>query len=784
MTAPDSKQQHFHNPTGSVDNRGTQHNVAGKIEGNQIDRVETLNQNQDGIQQTIADSPHSTVQAFQGDNNRVAGRDYIDVKGDFYQAPPPLPTGIPHNLPLLNATVFVGRDDELTQLHQQLEANECVAITAIAGMGGIGKSELALRYAYLQAERYPAGLCWFRARGEEIGSQITLLAQTRLNLNLPEGLDLAGQVAYCWSRWPQGNALIVVDDVTDYEAIAPYLPSDRRFKLLLTSRLKLGPSFHVLNLEVLQPEPALDLLRSLAGAERIEAELEAAKALCNWLGYLPLGLELVGRYLQSKPDLSLKQLQQRLEAQQLAARALCKTDPGMTAQLGVAAAFELSWQELSPDAQKLGCLLALFAAAPIPWALVEQAVQHLPKPTPDNETLEDWRDEELIYRHLLQRQGQGSYQLHPLLRQFFASKGEALPQQAAQIQAVCRTLVVVARTIPQTPTLSQIAEVEPCLPHLEEVARQWHSTLSDEDWDWPFIGLGRFWEGQGLYAQAEPWYQQCLEVARQRFGNASNKTATSLNNLALLYRSQGRYEDAEPLYGESLEIRRRVLGDDHPDTAISAGNLAGIYEAQGLYAQAEPLCIEALQTHRKALGNDHPHTATSLNNLAALYYAQGRYGDAKPFYGESLEIRRRVLGDDHPDTATSLNNLAALYQSQGCYGGAEPLYGESLEIRRRVLGDDHLDTATSLNNLATLYESQGRYGDAEPLLTEALAIFERMLGTQHPTTVTIRNNLQQLRRPRSLASRLLMVGFALLLLPLLLPVLLVRFLWKRLRGRK
>ncbi|OUL34866.1 tetratricopeptide repeat protein, partial [Nostoc sp. 106C] len=198
--------------------------------------------------------------------------------------------------------------------------------------------------------------------------------------------------------------------------------------------------------------------------------------------------------------------------------------------------------------------------------------------------------------------------------------------------------------------------------------------------------------------------------------------ATSLNNLAYLYKSQGRYSEAEPLYLQALSLRRRLLGEEHPDVATSLNNLAVLYESQGRYSEAEPLYLQALELTRRLLGEQHPLVATSLNNLAGLYESQGRYSEAEPLYLQALSLSQRLLGEEHPDVATSLNNLALLYCSQGRYSEAEPLYLQALSLSRRLLGEKHPDVAQSLNNLAGLYDSQGRYSEAEPLYLQALSL--------------------------------------------------------------
>ncbi len=638
---------------------------------------------------------------------------------------------------------FVGREEELQNLHQLLQDNKQVAIAAIAGMGGVGKTELALQYSIQHRETYNGGLCWLLAKTGDMGIQVVQFARTQLDLKPPEDFDLLAQVQYCWRRWREGDVLLVLDDVSDYEEVKSYLQSlPSRFKVLMTTRQNLG-RIPQLSLDVLKPEAALELLKSLLKETpgRIEKELALANQLCEWLGYLPLGVELVGRYLARKQDLSLAEILRRLKNKRLDERSLSKSklEADMTAQRGVLAAFELSWQELEDSDKQLGFLLSLFAAAPIPWKLVEQSL-----PEEDGEDLEEIRDDKLLNLHLLQRKGEGIYQLHPLLREFFQYKLTGLDKGEELKRSLCRIMVAVAQDIPYSPTLQQINDVIPAIPHLAEVANNLIQYIDDEDLPWVFVGNARFYNGQGLYNQALPWYEQCLEVTKKRLGEEHRIVAESLNNLALLYNSQGRYSEAEPLYIQALALSRKLLGEEHPDVAVSLNNLALLYDSQGRYSEAEPLYIQALALRRKLLGEEHPDVAVSLNNLAALYDSQGRYSEAEPFLMQALALRRKLLGEEHPDVAVSLNNLAYLYDSQGKYSEAEPLYIQALALRRKLLGEEHPDVAQSLNNLAALYDSQGRYSEAEPFLMQALALRRKLLGEEHPDVAQGLNNLAAL----------------------------------------
>ena len=675
------------------------------------------------------------VQTGERNNNFYGGEHH------HYPPTPDEIVGVPQNLPLSGTAKFVGRDGMLDQVRKELAAQQRLAITAIQGMGGIGKTELALQYALKFYEDYQGGVCWLRAR-QEIATQIVDFGRSRLNLRIPDSIeDINLQVAWCWQHWPQGRVLLVLDDVVEYERAKAWLPNEQRFQILLTTRETLGAGVARLELEVLTDEASMELLASLIGEQRLAEEKSIAQDLCRWVGNLPLGLELVGRYLARKLDLTLAEMLERLKKKRLESPALQESKPEMTAQLGVQDAFELSWAELSADAKRLAGLLGLFAVAPISWEWLTACW-----PGPGSETLEELRDDQLLSLHLVQRVGRGIYQLHPLVREFFAARQQLRSDAKDQQQSFAEAMVAIAQTLPQTVTLADRARVTVAVPHLEEVAARWSAGLEDDDKTWCCVGLARFYQSLSLWVEAERCAKQGLTISQSELGERHPSTASSLNNLASLYLSQGRYGEAEPLYVEALEISQSELGERHPDTARSLNNLAALYRSQGRYGEAEPLYVEALEIYKSELGERHPDTANSLNNLALLYESQGHYGEAEPLYVEALEIRKSELGERHPDTASSLNNLAALYCSQGRYGEAEPLYVEALEISQSELGERHPDTAGSLFNLAALYYQTERYPQALTAIEQALQIYIPALGADHPNTQAANSWLQVIQQ--------------------------------------
>jgi tetratricopeptide (TPR) repeat protein len=660
----------------------------------------------------------------------------------------------PNNIPYRGVRNFVGRGQELETLHQELQKTN-VAVSAVAGMGGVGKTELAIRYARQHEANYPGGICWLNGRDSNLAAQIVLFAQNKMSLEVPQKrgespLNLNQQVEWCWQNWQpvDGIVLVVLDDVTDLRSCRGVLPTASRFRVLMTTRLRgLDTNFVPLPLDVLSPDAALELLTALVGERRVMTSpptpllggegsktlsphfprregglagalvrrlgLSDAHQLCEWLGYLPLGLELVGRYLIQDPDLSLAEMLQRLKATPgLQDEAIDPDEEQLqerfsTAQRGVRAAFELSWQELEPLTQRVAEYLSLYAPTVFVWEWIASATELFNCSKSEINTAK----KQLYKRHLIERveEREGGYKIHPLIREFLQAKLEASEQKDEFRQAFAETFVEVAKKIPQSPTVEFIESVKEAIPHLAEVAQTLmlaqkleDVVLKEKDLTWSFNGLGKFYKGQGLYALAEPWFQQCLELSQHLLGENHPHVATSLNNLAELYYSQGRYEQAEPLFCQALELRQHLLGENHPSVAFSLNNLALLYYSQGRYEQAEPLFCQALELSKHLLGENHPSVAFSLNNLALLYYSQGRYEQAEPLFCQALELSKHLLGENHPYVATSLNNLALLYYSQGRYEQAEPLYLQALELSERVLGVNHPNSITIRENLELL----------------------------------------------------------------------------------
>ncbi|MEH1944321.1 MAG: tetratricopeptide repeat protein [Nostoc sp.] len=490
-------------------------------------------------------------------------------------------------------------------------------------------------------------------------------------------------------------------------------------------------------LDVLKPLAAMKFLKLLVVRERLQKEPWVARRICKFLGYLPLALELVGQYLDKIPDLSLETLLKQLEKKRVEHEPVVNANSLMPYEYGVTEAFELSWEQLDENAQNFGCLLSLCALADIPLSV--ETREDYKKQQLDKKAIAD-----LLELHLLQQKNKGIYRLNPLIRQLFQMKLEKSSEADEAKTKFAAMMLEVAKLIPQQPNPEEILNLTPHIPHITEVATHLSQYLGDENLIALFTKLAWFYQGQGLYQQAEPWLQKCVELTQNRLGLEHTDVAASLNNLALLYESTGRYSEAEPLLKQALELKKRLLGSNHLDVATSLNNLAGLYKSTGRYSEAKALYKQALELRKRLLGGNHLDVATSLNNLALLYESTGRYSEAEPLFQQALKLRQRLLGEEHTDVATSLSYLALLYESTGRYNKAEPLYHQALKLWKRLVGEEHPHVATSLNNLAALYCYTGRYSEAEPLLKQALELRKRLLGGEHTDVATSLNNLAQL----------------------------------------
>jgi tetratricopeptide (TPR) repeat protein len=660
------------------------------------------------------------------------------------------------NIPIRVPEHFLGRDDALASIDGALARhNGRVAITALHGLRGVGKTTLAAAYAERHRGDYRA-TWWIRAQTPD-GMRADLVALgVRLNWVAPDDKEEPALMTVMERLVNEGEGILLIhDNAVDADALKPYLPRGGAARVLVTSNAHAWRGVAApVEIRLWPKDIGADYLIARTGRT---AERAAALALSETLGGLPLAHEQAAAYCE-RLDLPLAEYAKRFTATPAkllddARHAPAEYHDGLT----VAKTFSLAIDEaarLHPVAEPLIVHAALLAPEPIPLFLFSQGREKFGEPLAsalkgdgldeavaalrtfaliDRETIADERDPTIITECV---------RLHRLVRQVAAARCEGEVREGVQRVLVETLVAVYPDNIVRDP------HAWPLCRRLDALA----FALVGDDATIPkgveqqavrllsFAGLYRQ-RALATYVEARPLFERALAICENVLGAEHPDTAMSLNNLATLLQAQGDLAAARPLFERALAIHEKVHGPEHSDTAMSLNNLANLLLDQGDLAAARPLYERGLAISEKVLGAEHPDTATSLNNLASLLQAQGDLAGARPLRERALAIWEKVLGAEHPDTASSLNNLAGLLQAQGDLAGARLLFERALAIREKVLGAEHPDTATSLNNLTSLLWVQGDLAGAWPLGERALAIREKVLGAEHPDTASSLNNL-------------------------------------------
>jgi tetratricopeptide (TPR) repeat protein len=670
---------------------------------------------------------------------------------------PPVSSVLPERVwmvPYRRNPFFTGRDELLTRLHDRFVEDRAAVLTqgqAIHGLGGIGKTQIAVEYAYRYRDAYRFVL-WASAASEDTLRAAYVTMADRLQL--PERmLQEQEKIVAAVLHWLATHEewLLVVDNADELGTILPLLPTGNTGHLLLTTRDQVVGSMEPFVVEPMDGVEGTVLLLRRARILKAEMDLkqvplvdqQVAEQVVAELGGLPLALDQAGAYIEETPCSLFKYL----GLYRTRSMALLKKRGGRVNDHpdAVATTWSLSFQrveERNPAAADLLRFCAYLAPDGIPEALIIGGADHLgPLLQPAvvdflafNDAIGVLRAYSLIRRDAFEK----TLSIHQLVQVVVR---DALPFQEEK-EWMQRAVFAVNTSFPDVDNVRQWATCEQWLPHALMCA-MW---IEQKHMSFPEAAsllnmMGYYLNERGRYGEVESLYARALAISEEQLGVEHPSTASILSNLAGLYQNVGKYSEVEPLLVRALGIRERQLGVEHPSTASSLSNLASLYAAQEKYAEAELLLVRAVKIKEEQLGAEHSSTASSLNNLASLYQNEGKYTKAEPLYMRSLGIREKQLGGKHPDTALSLNNLADLYRVQGKYEEAEPLLVRALGICEELLGGEHPYTANRLNNLALLYYDQGKYGEAEPLYERALEIRKEQLGGEHPDTANSLNNL-------------------------------------------
>jgi tetratricopeptide (TPR) repeat protein len=653
----------------------------------------------------------------------------------------------PRNLPFASlGGLFAGRDEDLADLHTALLAAKGAPV-ALHGLGGIGKTQLAIEYAWSREAIYSALLFVSASDGATLNAGLAGLTVFE-NLDLPEkeARDDATKIAAVL-RWLESNPtwLMILDNVDDRAAVAEVAKLMPRLKgghVVITARASNFPAgVRKLEVSTLDENAAAQFLLDRTDEDRSKTKDDPVlgRALALELGGLALGLEQAGAHIATDRIGFARYLKLWSESRD---RLLRWTDETLTgSERNLATTWATSVKRLSPESRRLLERLAFLAPDPVPDSLLDVAV---PGEAPDTDAYEARAGLyafSLISGVTAQDGGAPGFVVHRLV-QDFARRAMGEERRAQPLREALEW--VNAAFVGQSDDVLNWPVLDPLAPHALAVARHADEVEIPEPTARLFSNLGTLFQAKAAYAQAEPLIRRALAIDETSYGPDHPNAAARLNNLANFLRETNRAKEAEPLIRRALEITERSYGAEHPDVAIRLNVLAVLLYTDGRLAEAEPLYRRALTISEANLGPNHPTVAIRLNNLAQLLQDTNRLAEAEPLKRRALVIDEKSLGPHHPNVATDLNNLATLLYSTKRLADAEPLMRRALEIDEKSYGPDHPLVATDLNNLAQLLTVTNRLAEAEPLFRRALAIDETTFGPDHPDVARVLNNLGEL----------------------------------------
>jgi CRP-like cAMP-binding protein/tetratricopeptide (TPR) repeat protein len=662
----------------------------------------------------------------------------------------------------------------------------------IAGMGGLGKSTVALAAARMAKDR--GYRVWW------VGATDTALLTSGMlevlrELHAPESViapvreGARTASARAWEflngEHAGGRRWLLVFDGADHAAVLAgadattpadgtgWLPADPAGMVIVTTRNRdpqvWGTAVTLRELKPLTDEASAEVLRDLA-PEVADPEGREARELSRRLGGLPLALHLAGAYLGSTFARwsSFADYHEALDSVELPAALADIEGPGADIRDNVQRTWDLSLDALAaegrPQARALLLVLSCFApATPIPaWLLRLKPLASLLLHQADRSAHDDEDAEWHVLREGLQGlshiglveisngsgpAGVNAVTVHPVV-------ADANRSRLATIAAAERTGVQSAAVAQLEAAAAGLDPTRPgdwpawrlLVPHLNSVI-----DLLADDLDPAVLarlltvsaaGTEALLSG-GRLAAAEKLAQASVEAAAF-FSRDDPAAMTARGCLADTLVRRGRSGEAEVLYRELLADRCRVQGDDHLDTLATRHDLAAAIGMQGRYCEAEDLYRGLIGDDYRLLGPEHRETLAARANLTRMIGLQGRYAEAEELGGQVLADQRKILGDKDPDSLTTRQNIARVIGKSGRYAEAEQLYREVLADRREVLGHDHPDTLSTRHRLARMIGLQGRYAEAEEQCQRILQDRHRLLGEDHPDNLATRHRLARM----------------------------------------
>ncbi|KAL9114581.1 MAG: hypothetical protein Q9187_007434, partial [Circinaria calcarea] len=688
---------------------------------------------------------------------------------------------------------FVGREDIISDIDEKLETEQRVALT---GIGGVGKSQIAIEYCYRYRSKHPnRSIFWVHASTFERFDQAYKDIARRLNLpgwNDPKINTL--QVVSDWlidenrSYW-----LIVLDNADDADMffnprketsdgtainqyalpLCMYLPQTSKGSILVTSRnsqaaFRLTNRIEcVIDVPLMEEEDAKTLLRKRLPDDK-SSENDTI-ALVETLDGLPLAISQAAAYISTrKTRMTIaKYLAYARQDEEILLKDTgdLRRDPGMPNSVLVT--WQISFDQIKkqfPPAAELLSLMSVLDRQGIPEFLLCKDDNRLVfedalAPLNDFALITSEAEGECFGMHrLVQLATRAWLRVHGEIEKWEKEAvkllSESFPIGIYENWKICVALLPHAEAVlkyqhseqqyssRQALLLYNTAhcllaqgKYDLALARSQKALNISRQVLKEENLSYLEL-TAAILDSQGKYEEAEAIFRRTVILKQKILGMEDPATLATMTNLTSPLNKQGKYKEAEVITRQTLALREKNLGMEHPDTLISMNNLAATLDYQGKYEEAEAMNRRTLVLREKLLKTEHPDTLMSMNNLVLVLKKQGKYGEAEAMGRRTLESTEKNLGTGHPHTLTGMNNLATVLYSQGKYEEAEAMGRRTLALREKLLKTEHPDTLMSMNNLASVLEKQGKYEEAEAMYQRTLALREKALGTEHPNTLT------------------------------------------------
>lgn len=635
----------------------------------------------------------------------------------------------------------VGRGDVLLKLREQLTSGQSTNIghaASFKGMGGLGKTQLAVEYAYKYKKDYPNGIFWIEA-DSDINTQLLQMAeQTKWFSPHLDDTDTLNRTLNKLQN--TSDCLIIFDNVESHEQIKAYLPTIQVTPhLLITSRIDIN-GFNALPLTLLTPEQSVELLLKESNRNHIE-ESEKEHNICleivYILGYLPLAIELAGAYCKKHSSISFPQYKKLLDIN-LKNALPTNTNASFTShQKGLFNTLSITEHEIaeSPLIKDILLLLSWSATASMGTSLMAALL---------NVSEEDLIEPLAlgIELRLLSSTDNERFAIHRLLKEI---QRELHPIENMEdwAQIICQRMISWFEK--RKDEFLDLKDYQAEINHLEN----WEKKSEKNEWyeaiELMWLQAYPLWH-LGQYQQSYTLLQSALELFdnTQTEENKDNQAlkADLLSDFATIIKDLGQPHLIALEYEEkALDIRLSLFGNEHPDTADSYNNIGGTYAGLGNHQRALEYQEKAFEIRLNIFGEKHPDTATSYNNIGGTYTELGNYQRALEFQEKALAIWLTLFDKDHPDTAIGYNNIGGTYNELKKHDKALEYQEKALAIMLIVLGEEHPNTSNSYVNAGNTYRKLGNHSKALEYQEKGLEILLKILGKEHPDTSSAYNNM-------------------------------------------